>query len=77
MSEALTLRAFHRPNVGQYGACTRCTHGDTTGLRCTHPMATSFGGCSQTMRSQVCLDGSLHQYQPPTPQHAAQTNLLF
>lgn len=73
------LRATHRPDVGQYGACTRCVHGDASGQRCQHPYAGRNGLPSATMRgsSGACQDGSLQDYQPLPGHHPAQVALSF
>lgn len=73
------LRAMHRPDVGQYGACTRCVHGDATGQRCAHEYAGAKGLPSATMRSPegACRDGSLHEYAALQHHHPAQQALAI
>lgn len=80
MSAALAqiLRATHRPDIGQYGACTRCAHGDASGQRCLHAYAGAQGLPSATMRGPdgACRDGSLHEYARPH-HHPAQQALAI
>lgn len=73
------LRAMHRPDVGQYGACTRCAHGDTTGQRCSHEYAGKHGLPSAIMRGPegACRDGSLHEYAALPHHHPAQQALAI
>ena len=74
-SIALILKAAHRPDRGQYGACTRCQHGDASGQACR------FGSkpvSSHTMRSKegACGDGHLFEHQPNPNHHPAQIALI-
>lgn len=76
---SIILKATHRPDRGQYGACTRCQHGDASGQHCQHPYAGAHGLPSATMRSQEgeCRDGNLQDYQPIGGHHPAQSALSF
>ena len=73
---AIILKATHRPDRGQYGACTRCLHGDASGQACHR-----FGNkptSSHTMRSTegACGDGHLFEHQPNPNHHPAQIALI-
>lgn len=75
-SIAIILKAAHRPDRGQYGACTRCLHGDASGQVCHR-----FGSkptSSHTMRSHegACGDGHLFEHQPNPNHHPAQIALI-
>ena len=76
---AAVLQAIHRPDIGQYGACTRCKHGDASGKHCDHLAAGLHGLPSATMRGfeGACRDGSLHEYQHTKNQHSNQASLNF
>lgn len=73
------LRAMHRPDIGQFGACTRCAHGDASGQRCAHEFAGKHGLPSAVMRGPdgACRDGSLHEYTAPANHHPAQQALAI
>lgn len=48
----------HRPDVGQYGACARCTYGNNAGTACAYPAAPNTTSANRSTGG-VCGDGHL------------------